>query len=54
MTIVHKIDENSPLYELGASDLKEEEFEIVVLLEGVIESTGEEELVVAENLEKHE
>uniref|UniRef100_A0A6A7G0Q8 Inward rectifier potassium channel n=1 Tax=Hirondellea gigas TaxID=1518452 RepID=A0A6A7G0Q8_9CRUS len=40
MTIVHKIDERSPLYDLSAEDLKKDEFEVVVLLEGVIESTG--------------
>ncbi|KAA0190884.1 hypothetical protein HAZT_HAZT002557 [Hyalella azteca] len=40
MTIVHKIDEGSPLYDLSASSLQNADFEIVVLLEGVIESTG--------------
>lgn len=40
MTIVHKIDEKSPLYNLSASDMLRERFEIVVMLEGVIESTG--------------
>lgn len=40
MTIVHKINESSPLYDVSASTLKSEDFEIVVLLEGVIESTG--------------
>ncbi|XP_041978729.1 G protein-activated inward rectifier potassium channel 3-like isoform X2 [Aricia agestis] len=40
MTIVHKINENSPLYNLSASDMLKEKFEIVVMLEGVIESTG--------------
>ncbi|XP_076058166.1 uncharacterized protein LOC143035250 isoform X2 [Oratosquilla oratoria] len=40
MTIVHKIDENSPLYSLSAQDLLRDKFEIVVILEGVIESTG--------------
>ncbi|KAF2364267.1 Potassium channel inwardly rectifying Kir [Trinorchestia longiramus] len=40
MTIVHKIDEGSPLYDLSASALQTADFEIVVLLEGVIESTG--------------
>ncbi|XP_012271702.1 G protein-activated inward rectifier potassium channel 4 isoform X2 [Orussus abietinus] len=39
-TIVHKIDEQSPLYHLSASDMLRERFEIVVILEGVIESTG--------------
>ncbi|XP_026317812.1 G protein-activated inward rectifier potassium channel 3-like isoform X2 [Hyposmocoma kahamanoa] len=40
MTIVHKINEKSPLYGLSASDMLKERFEIVVMLEGVIESTG--------------
>lgn len=38
--IVHKIDEYSPLYQLSARDMLKERFEIVVMLEGVIESTG--------------
>jgi len=39
-TIVHKINPSSPLYELSAADMLRERFEIVVILEGVIESTG--------------
>ncbi|XP_019770346.1 G protein-activated inward rectifier potassium channel 3 isoform X2 [Dendroctonus ponderosae] len=39
-TIVHKIDSKSPLYNMAATDLLRERFEIVVILEGVIESTG--------------
>ncbi|KAL1494459.1 hypothetical protein ABEB36_010057 [Hypothenemus hampei] len=39
-TIVHKIDSKSPLYNMSATDLLRERFEIVVILEGVIESTG--------------
>ncbi|XP_015590645.1 inward rectifier potassium channel 2 isoform X2 [Cephus cinctus] len=39
-TIIHKIDEHSPLYHLSASDMLRERFEIIVMLEGVIESTG--------------
>ncbi|CAH1104030.1 unnamed protein product [Psylliodes chrysocephalus] len=39
-TIVHKIDCNSPLYNMSANNLLRERFEIVVILEGVIESTG--------------
>ncbi|XP_021935585.1 G protein-activated inward rectifier potassium channel 3-like isoform X1 [Zootermopsis nevadensis] len=39
-TIVHKIDPTSPLYVLSASEMIRERFEIVVILEGVIESTG--------------
>ncbi|XP_012534324.1 G protein-activated inward rectifier potassium channel 3 isoform X2 [Monomorium pharaonis] len=39
-TIVHKIDRYSPLYKVSAGDMLRERFEIVVILEGVIESTG--------------
>ncbi|XP_055698905.1 G protein-activated inward rectifier potassium channel 3 isoform X2 [Phlebotomus papatasi] len=39
-TIVHKIDKHSPLYALSAQDMLKERFEIVVMLEGVVESTG--------------
>ena len=40
MTIIHKINEDSPLYDMSPSSIAAEDFEIVVLLEGVIESTG--------------
>lgn len=40
MMVVHKIDKESPLYGLSASELLTERFEIVVSLEGVIETTG--------------
>lgn len=39
--VVHKIDANSPLYHLSATDIIHEKFEIVVLLEGTTESTGQ-------------
>jgi hypothetical protein len=39
-TIEHKIDAASPLYETGPEQLSHAEFEIVVVLEGTIESTG--------------
>ncbi|XP_014261724.1 G protein-activated inward rectifier potassium channel 3-like isoform X2 [Cimex lectularius] len=39
-TIVHKITPDSPLYSLSASEMLRHRFEIVVILEGVIESTG--------------
>ncbi|CAG0896150.1 unnamed protein product [Darwinula stevensoni] len=38
--IAHGIDENSPLYKMSAAGLMRERFELVVILEGVIESTG--------------
>lgn len=40
MTIVHKITPDSPLYHISALDLLKEKFEIVVILEGTIESTS--------------
>lgn len=39
-TIVHKITKHSPLYNLSAQDMLKERFEVVVMLEGVVESTG--------------
>ncbi|XP_068752419.1 inward rectifier potassium channel 2-like [Montipora capricornis] len=40
LTVVHVIDERSPLYELGAQDLKCSRLELVAVLEGVVESTS--------------
>jgi len=39
-TLVHIIDEKSPFFNLSARDLLRENFEMVVILEGCIESTG--------------
>ncbi|CAH1974913.1 unnamed protein product [Acanthoscelides obtectus] len=41
MTFVHKIDPSSPFYHLSANDLLTQKFEIVVILEGTIESTDQ-------------
>lgn len=41
MTVVHKINEDSPFYKLSASDMLKEEFEILVVLEATVESTGQ-------------
>jgi len=38
--ILHKIDENSPLYEFSAQDIENGRFEIIVMLEGAVESSG--------------
>ncbi|XP_031773228.1 uncharacterized protein LOC100871820 isoform X2 [Apis florea] len=40
-TIVHKINEDSPFYNMSAEDMLTERFEIVAILEGTIESTGQ-------------
>lgn len=41
MIVSHRIDETSPFYNLSAADMLQEKFEIVVILEGTIESTGQ-------------
>ncbi|VEN56510.1 unnamed protein product [Callosobruchus maculatus] len=41
MTVIHKIDRSSPFYHLSADDLTTQKFEIVVTLEGTIESTDQ-------------
>ncbi|CAN9514351.1 unnamed protein product [Ophioblennius macclurei] len=38
--IQHNIDSASPLWELGAEQLKRQQFEIIVILEGIVEATG--------------
>lgn len=38
--VTHKIDEKSPLYNMSATDIERGNFEIIVMLEGGVESTG--------------
>lgn len=40
LIISHVIDKDSPLYELSPSDLQHQHVEVVVVLEGVVETTG--------------
>ncbi|XP_021454444.1 ATP-sensitive inward rectifier potassium channel 11 [Oncorhynchus mykiss] len=40
LIICHVIDKDSPLYELSPLDLQNNEIEVVVVLEGVVETTG--------------
>uniref|UniRef100_A0A914W372 Uncharacterized protein n=1 Tax=Plectus sambesii TaxID=2011161 RepID=A0A914W372_9BILA len=40
ITIVHEIDEDSPLYDISKESLTTARFEIIAILEGVVESTG--------------
>ncbi|KAJ1164902.1 hypothetical protein NDU88_005334 [Pleurodeles waltl] len=40
LIICHVIDKRSPLYEISASDLINQDLEIIVILEGVVETTG--------------
>ena len=39
-TICHKIDETSPFYTKGPKEIVRSKFELVVFLEGIVESTG--------------
>ena len=40
LEIVHTIDEESPLYDISADDLAKEKFEILVIMEGTIETSS--------------
>ena len=40
VTVVHRIDAASPLWQMSADQLRKEHFEIIVILEGNLESTG--------------
>ncbi|KAG5262799.1 hypothetical protein AALO_G00279040 [Alosa alosa] len=40
ITIVHEIDEDSPFYDMSKQELETSEFEIVVILEGMVEATA--------------
>ncbi|CAF0819082.1 unnamed protein product [Adineta ricciae] len=40
LVVEHIIDEQSPLYDISRADLIQQRFELVVILEGIIESTG--------------
>lgn len=41
LSVIHVIDENSPLYKISAADLLCGSLEILVVFEGVIETTGQ-------------
>lgn len=41
ITIVHKINEDSPFYRLSAADMLKRKFEIVLILQGTVQSTGQ-------------
>ena len=40
VTIAHKIDEDSPLYDMNPRDILNSQFEVIMTLEGVTEETG--------------
>lgn len=40
ITICHEIDEDSPFWDITPDDLYKDDFELVVILEGIVETTG--------------
>lgn len=42
LVISHEIDTHSPFWDMSQAQLEKEDFEIVVILEGMVEATGEE------------
>jgi len=40
VTVVHRIDSSSPLWDMSEHQLRKEHFEIIVILEGTVELTG--------------
>ncbi|RXN10167.1 inward rectifier potassium channel 2-like protein [Labeo rohita] len=40
ITIVHEIDEESPFYDMSKQEMENSDFEIVVILEGMVEATA--------------
>lgn len=42
LTALHRIDSSSPLYDVSAADLLKINFEIVVVLNGTVETTGQQ------------
>ena len=39
-TLIHKINSDSPFYDMSAKDFLKRRYEIVLMLEGVVEQTG--------------
>lgn len=42
LVISHEIDAHSPFWDMSQTQLEKEDFEIVVILEGMVEATGEQ------------
>ncbi len=40
MTVCHRIDKESPFYDMGPREILTGKFEIIVTMEGIVESTG--------------
>lgn len=53
LTICHVIDTKSPFYDLSQRSMQTEQFEIVVILEGIVETTGRQQHVLRSALLKN-
>ena len=40
LIVCHEINEKSPLWEMSEEEISQKHFEIIVILEGIVESTG--------------
>ncbi|PWA31485.1 hypothetical protein CCH79_00002846 [Gambusia affinis] len=52
LTICHVIDTKSPFYDLSQRSMQTEQFEIVVILEGIVETTGRQQHVLRDSHRK--
>lgn len=50
LTICHEINPKSPFFDLSQRSLMNEQFEIVVILEGIVETTGEKAIPISSYL----
>lgn len=48
LTICHEINTKSPFFDLSQRSLMNEQFEIVVILEGIVETTGQSQIMIFE------
>lgn len=48
LVISHEIDSRSPFWDMSQAQLEKEDFEIVVILEGMVEATGETGAITSE------
>lgn len=52
LVISHEIDTHSPFWDMSQTQLEKEDFEIVVILEGMVEATGEERCKIKKQISR--
>lgn len=53
LVISHEIDSRSPFWDMSQAQLEKEDFEIVVILEGMVEATGETDMITSNPVRNH-